>query len=78
MPHYYVTQPNGKIGLYSTIIDEFLYEDMNEEEFYELWKERNGTNDSLEEATSYIDRFETFEGIKDCFDNINQLERFEE
>jgi hypothetical protein len=63
MPKYYVRQPNGKIALFSTIVDNWLYEDMSEDEFYELFCERNGKH-TREVALQHIDKWTDYEECK--------------
>lgn len=63
MPKYYVRQPNGKIALFSTIVDNWLYEDLSEDEFYELFCERNGKH-TREVALQHIDKWTDYEECK--------------
>lgn len=56
MPRYYVRQPNGKIGLFSTITDDWIYKDLTEEEFYEVFCERNGKH-TFDIAIQYVDKW---------------------
>ena len=63
MPKYYVRQPNGKIALYSTIVDDWLYKDLSEREFHKLFCERNGIH-SFKKALEYIDKWTDYKECK--------------
>ncbi len=67
MPKYYVRQPDNKIALYSTIVDNWLYKDMTEDEFYKLFCERNGKH-TLEVALQHIDKWTDY---AECEKHIN-------
>ena len=69
MPHYYIRQPNNKIALWSTISDGFIYENLTEKQFYKLWCDRNGKNETFEEALNYVDKFDSYQNIIDFLNN---------
>lgn len=60
MPKYYVRQPDNKIALFSTIVDDWLLRDLTEEEFYKVFCERNGKH-TFEVALQWIDKWTDYE-----------------